>query len=170
MKDEYPLLLRPKHGGNPPLTAIAGAAQGYLNNQLYISGNSSGTVSDSSKTPPRVGACHDLTLNQTGCGKRCRSFGSSHKSYGIAAKARQRALDQEKRHSWFTKKRPQYLLSGPCWSAVNAPADYSKVNYERYGCSTARNKGECVCGNRLTIKADVLEDAVLSGHISCVMN
>ena len=28
--------------------------------------------------------------------------------------------------------------------------------------STSRNKGTCVCSNKLTIKADVLENAVLS--------
>jgi site-specific DNA recombinase len=77
-----------------------------------------------------------------------------------AAKARQKALDR-KNDTLGTKKRPQYLLSG-LLVCGKCSGGFSKVNYERYGCSTARNKGECVCGNRLTIKADVLEDAVLS--------
>jgi hypothetical protein len=33
----------------------------------------------------------------------------------------------------------------------------------RFGCSTARNKGETLCGNRLTIRRDALEATVMDG-------
>ena len=38
---------------------------------------------------------------------------------------------------------------------------FFKVNTDRYGCSTARNKGDSVCVDKKAIKASVLEDAVL---------
>jgi len=74
-------------------------------------------------------------------------------------KARQKTLDR-KTGCLSRKKRPQYLLSGllECGSCGGG---YSKINLERYGCSTARNKGESVCGNKTTIKRETLENAVL---------
>lgn len=76
-----------------------------------------------------------------------------------AAKARQKALDK-KSGPLGAKKRPQYLLSG-LLVCGQCSGGYSKINTDRYGCSTSRNKGTCVCSNKITIKADVLEDAVL---------
>ncbi len=77
-----------------------------------------------------------------------------------AAKARQKALDL-KTGNPVHKRRPQYLLSGllVCGECLGG---YSKMNTERYGCSTSRNKGNCVCSNKKTIKASELENAVLS--------
>ena len=77
-----------------------------------------------------------------------------------AAKSRQKVLDK-KSGSLGAKKRPQYLLSG-LLVCGQCSGGYSKINTDRYGCSTSRNKGKCVCSNKLTIKADVLEDAVLN--------
>ena len=77
-----------------------------------------------------------------------------------AAKSRQKALD-EKSGSLGAKKRPQYLLSG-LLVCSECGGGFSKINTDRYGCSTARNKGECVCANKLTIKAADLENAVLA--------
>ena len=76
------------------------------------------------------------------------------------AKARQKALDK-KIGPLGAKKRPQYLLSGllVCGQCLGG---YSKINTDRYGCSTSRNKGTCVCSNKITIRGDELEDAVLS--------
>ncbi len=76
-----------------------------------------------------------------------------------AAKARQKSLDR-KAGNLVHKRRPQYLLSG-LLVCGECSGGYSKMNTERYGCSTSRNKGKCVCSNKKTIKASVLEDAVL---------
>jgi hypothetical protein len=40
---------------------------------------------------------------------------------------------------------------------------FSKISEAHFGCSTARNKGETVCGNRLTIRRDALEATVMNG-------
>lgn len=39
---------------------------------------------------------------------------------------------------------------------------YAKINTSHYGCAASKNKGEAVCGNRKTIKREVLEARVLS--------
>ncbi len=76
------------------------------------------------------------------------------------AKARQKILDH-KTGSLGRKKRPQYLLSGLLECGC-CGGGFSKINDTRYGCSTARNKGESVCNNKKTIKRETLENAVLS--------
>jgi site-specific DNA recombinase len=40
---------------------------------------------------------------------------------------------------------------------------FSKIRAAHFGCSTARNKGESVCANRLTIRRDALEATVMDG-------
>ena len=77
-----------------------------------------------------------------------------------AAKAKQKELDK-RAGSLSAKKRPRHLLSG-LLKCGECKGGFSKVNTERYGCSTARNKGESVCKNKKTIKASILEDAVLN--------
>ena len=77
-----------------------------------------------------------------------------------AAKARQKSLDL-KTGNPVHKRRPQYLLSG-LLVCGECSGGFSKMNADRYGCSTFRNKGHCVCSNKKTIKASVLEDVVLS--------
>ncbi len=74
------------------------------------------------------------------------------------AKAQQKVLDEQPTGFW-TKQRPQHLFSyllkcGECGGG------FSKVSADRYGCSTARNKG--TCGNRQTIHQGKLEEAVLN--------
>ena len=76
-----------------------------------------------------------------------------------AAKARQKKLDQKTAYLG-AKKRPQYLLSGLLECGV-CKGGYSKINAERYGCSSARNKGESICANTITIKRTMLESSVL---------
>ncbi len=73
----------------------------------------------------------------------------------------QRSLLDKKSGPLGAKKRPQYLLSG-LLVCGQCSGGYSKINTDRYGCSTSRNKGTCVCSNKITIRGDVLEDAVLS--------
>ena len=77
-----------------------------------------------------------------------------------AAKDRQKELDRKSAHLG-AKKRPNYLLSG-LLVCGECQGGYSKVNTERYGCSTSRNKGKSVCSNKVTIKADELENIVLN--------
>lgn len=74
------------------------------------------------------------------------------------AKARQKSLDRTSKNL-VTKKRPQYLLSG-LLQCGECGGGFSKINSERYGCSTARNKGTCT--NRQTIKRERVENAVIS--------
>lgn len=74
-------------------------------------------------------------------------------------KERQRRMCHSLSEPLWTKRRPVNLLSfllkcGECGGG------YSKSSNTHYGCSTAQNKG--TCGNRLTIRQDVLEEAVLS--------
>ena len=47
---------------------------------------------------------------------------------------------------------------------------FSKISEAHFGCSTARNKGETVCGNRLTIRRDALEATVMDGLRSRLMD
>jgi len=77
-----------------------------------------------------------------------------------AAKARQKALDKSK-SGLHRNNRPQYLLSnllkcGECGDG------YSKINSERYGCSSARNKGDSICANKKTIKREHIEGLALN--------
>ncbi|WP_306263064.1 recombinase family protein [Pararhizobium sp. IMCC21322] len=73
------------------------------------------------------------------------------------AKARQKSLDKNKGKLW-KNNRPKYLLSqilkcGCC------DGGFSMVSATHLGCSTARNKG--TCDNRLTMKRETLEQAVI---------
>src|SRR5262249_22478728 len=80
-------------------------------------------------------------------------------------KARQRQTRQALTHDDIgirseRARRPAYLLSnllrcGACRGG------FSKISQHHYGCSNARNRG--TCNNRLTLRRDVLEQSVLSG-------
>ncbi len=76
-----------------------------------------------------------------------------------AVKARQNKLTNTA-EGLQSMKRPSHLLSGLLKCGC-CGGGYSKVNQERYGCSSARNQGETVCSNKKTIKAELLETAVL---------
>ncbi len=76
-----------------------------------------------------------------------------------SVKARQSELDKSCT-TLAAYNRPQYLLSGLLECGV-CGGGVSKINKERYGCSSARNKGESVCANKTTIKREVLEYKVL---------
>lgn len=73
-------------------------------------------------------------------------------------KARQKLMSHSGPEQLWTKRRPTNLLSfmlkcGECGGG------FAKSNQTGYSCSTAMNKG--TCGNRLRIRQDVLEEAVL---------
>ena len=70
-------------------------------------------------------------------------------------RTRQRAAE------FWQHQRPKYLFSyllkcGCCGGGM------CKMSSARYGCSTARNKGEAMCANRRTIRQDDLELTVLT--------
>ena len=77
-----------------------------------------------------------------------------------AAKDRQKALDKSK-SGLYRNNRPQYLLSNLLKCGV-CGGGYSKINSERYGCSSARNKGDSICANKKTIKREHIESLVLN--------
>jgi len=63
---------------------------------------------------------------------------------------------------FWSKRRPRYLFSGLMCCGV-CGGGFSKISEAHFGCSTARNKGETVCANRLTIRRDALETIVMDG-------
>ena len=63
---------------------------------------------------------------------------------------------------FWSKQRPRYLFSGLMRCGV-CGGGFSKISAAHFGCSTARNKGESVCANRLTIRRDMLEATVMDG-------
>ncbi len=63
---------------------------------------------------------------------------------------------------FWSKQRPRYLFSGLMRCGV-CGGGFSKISAAHFGCSTARNKGESVCANRLTIRRDALESTVMDG-------
>ena len=82
-----------------------------------------------------------------------------------AVKARQALLERGKTNTenpapFWSRQRPRYLFSGKmrCGTCVGG---FSKISAEHFGCSTARNKGESQCANRLTLRHDRLEREVL---------
>jgi hypothetical protein len=98
-----------------------------------------------------------------------------------AVKARQAGLDEsaaaknrakpstDEPVAFWSKRRPRYLFSGLMRCGV-CGGGFSKVSKAHFGCSTARNKGEAVCGNRLTIRRDALEATVMEGLSSRLMD
>ncbi len=63
---------------------------------------------------------------------------------------------------FWSKQRPRYLFSGLMRCCV-CGGGFSKISAAHFGCSTARNKGQSVCENRLTIRRDALEATVMDG-------
>ena len=78
-----------------------------------------------------------------------------------AAKERTKSATDEPVAFW-SKRRPRYLFSGLVRCGV-CGGGFSKISEAHFGCSTARNKGETVCGNRVTIRRDALEATVMDG-------
>jgi site-specific DNA recombinase len=65
----------------------------------------------------------------------------------VAAKKRARAVTDGPVAFW-SKRRPRYLFSGLMRCGI-CDGGFSTVSEAHFGCSTARNKGETVCGNHL---------------------
>ena len=98
-----------------------------------------------------------------------------------AVKARQAGLDEiagaqtrpiestDAPLPFWSKRRPRHLFSGLMRCGV-CSGGVSKISQAHFGCSTARNKGETVCDNRLTIRGDSLEATVMDGLRSRLMD
>jgi DNA invertase Pin-like site-specific DNA recombinase len=71
--------------------------------------------------------------------------------------------------AFWSKRRPRYLFSGLMRCGV-CGGGFSKISEAHFGCSTARNKGETVCSNRLIIRRDALEATVMEGLSSRLMD
>ena len=80
-------------------------------------------------------------------------------------KARQQGL--RKRSTFFDKQRPRMLLSYLLKCGV-CGGGFCKISADRYGCSTARNKG--TCDNRRSVRQSELEGLVLSALQSRLMD
>ncbi len=84
-----------------------------------------------------------------------------------AVKARQALLERAKGESagepapFWSRQCPRYLFSGLMRCGV-CGGGFSKISAAHFGCSTARNKGESQCTNRLTLRHDRLEREVLA--------
>lgn len=81
-------------------------------------------------------------------------------------KERQRELPEQKEKFWKAQ-RPRYRLSGLLKCGC-CGGGFSKANHNRYGCSTAKNKGTCT--NTLKIEQDGLERLVLKTLQAHLMN
>ena len=79
-----------------------------------------------------------------------------------SAKKRPATVSIETALPFWSKRRPRYLFSGLMCCGV-CGGGFSKISEAHFGCSTARNKGETVCANRLTIRRDALEATVMDG-------
>ncbi len=64
--------------------------------------------------------------------------------------------------AFWSKQWPRYLFSGLMRCGV-CGGGFSKISQHHFGCSTARNKGETVCTDKIAIRHDVLENTVLDG-------
>lgn len=62
---------------------------------------------------------------------------------------------------WTIPDRPEYHRE--THTERRCLTSYTLVNKTRYGCASARNKGEAICTNRSTIERKVVEDRVLAG-------
>ena len=77
-----------------------------------------------------------------------------------AVKRRQEATAITVEHGSWDRRRPRFLLSG-LMVCGECGGGFSKVSQTRFGCSQARNKGETVCTNRLTIGQRDIEGRIL---------
>jgi site-specific DNA recombinase len=82
------------------------------------------------------------------------------------AKERQ-GENKKKKTEYWGKRRPSNLLSYLLKCGV-CEGGFCKSSKTHYSCSTARNKG--TCSNRMTIRQDVLEEAVLKALRTHLMN
>ncbi len=93
-----------------------------------------------------------------------------------SVKARQRAMTRDTRPdkaqgkkgqpAFWEQQRPRYLLSG-LMKCGRCGANYTKYGASRFACAGSRDRG--TCSNKLTIRGDELEAAILAGLQSRLM-
>jgi site-specific DNA recombinase len=87
-------------------------------------------------------------------------------------KARQGAMARDTRpdakgdRPFWERQRPRFLVTGLAKCGV-CGSSYVKISRNLFGCAAARNKG--TCDNRLNIRIDTLEETVLAGLKSRLM-
>jgi hypothetical protein len=67
---------------------------------------------------------------------------------------------------FWTKQRPRYLVSGLAKCGM-CGGGYVKISQNLFGCAAARNKG--TCNNRLNIRIDKIEEALVAALKSKLM-
>ena len=130
---------------------------GILNNEIYI-GRMIWNKVRYLKNPDTGKRIARVNVESEWIVKELPEFRIIDQELWDSAKARQKALDKKGGHL-CKKNRPKYLLSNllKCGSCGGG---YSMVSQKHVGCSDARNKG--TCDNRLTMKREALEQAVLN--------
>jgi DNA invertase Pin-like site-specific DNA recombinase len=153
---------------------------GVLNNEIYVGRlvwNRLSYVKDpeTGKRRSRANASDDIIAVEA------PELKIASRELWDAVKARQAGLNEgattkkrtnaapDKPIAFWSKRRPRYLFSGLMRCGV-CGGGFSKISEAHFGCSTARNKGETVCSNRLTIRRDVLEATVMDGLRSRLMD
>lgn len=88
-----------------------------------------------------------------------------------AVKTRQRAMTRNtrpdhRRQDFWKHQRPRYLLSG-IMKCGACGASYTKYGQNRFACAALRDRGTCT--NKLTVRGDAVETAILEGLKSRLM-
>src|SRR5260370_26890242 len=88
-----------------------------------------------------------------------------HQNLWDAVKERQQTLKRDTRPDvrekpFWARQRPRYLMTGLARCGA-CGSSYVKISANLFGCAAARNRG--TCGNRLNIRVEALEDMLLDG-------
>jgi len=157
--------------GASTINGNAARGTGILNNELYrgrLIWNRLQYVKDP-RTGKRVSRLNDATKHIVQDVPELRII---PQDLWDRVKARQSAMSRDTRpdaaeeRPFWAKQRPRYLVSGLARCGV-CGGSYVKIIQNLFGCAAARNKG--ICTNRLNIRIQVLEDAVLAGLKSRLM-
>ncbi len=154
-------------GGEWDASTINGNAArgtGILNNELYI-----GRIvwnrlrySKDPETGKRISR-----LNEPDCWivQEVPELRIVHQDLWDAVKERQQTLKRDTRPDvrekpFWARQRPRYLMTGLAKCGA-CGSSYVKISANLFGCAAARNRG--TCGNRLNIRVEALEDMILDG-------
>jgi site-specific DNA recombinase len=153
---------------------------GILNNEMYV-GRLLWNRLNYAKDPETGKRRSRANANETVVAVEAPELTIVSRDLWDAVKARQAGLDEsaavERRTeahtdgpvAFWSMRRPRYLFSGLMRCGV-CGGGFSKISAAHFGCSTARNKGETVCANRLTVRRDALETTVMDGLRSRLMD
>ncbi|MCD1636441.1 recombinase family protein, partial [Martelella mediterranea] len=159
---------RGKHWGASTIHGNRERGTGILNNELYIGRlvwNRLTYVKDpeTGKRVSRPNRQEDLTITDV------PDLRIVDQGVWEAAKARQGALKSKGTGTAvWDRRRPRTLFSGLMRCGC-CGSGFSKIQKDAFGCSAARNKGNAVCTNMLTIKQRDLETRVLDALTNNLM-